>query len=379
MTGTYTAKSVRHTFILMLFIILPLLVLFTPKLSHAQNTTATKPPKILLAIPNPKGFPFWARVQNFAKVVSKSLNIQLQIIPFEAPGDERFHYSKKLVKIIDQKGKPDFMISMLWYNGHTNIYNLADHYQIPLITINSSFNIQDRQQYVPRKDHKYWYGHIAPDDFQAGFNLAEHLIKSYGNKPGNLIALAGDSYSAPSLNRVAGLQKSLTNHPNIKLTKLIYTDWSSYDSKNQVLKMIDDKPINLIWTASDFVAQGAIRAFEQKKGNIQALRVGSIDWNQEGIDLIDEQKLDVSYGGHFIEAGMALILALDTLNGYDFKDELGTQIHTEMNILHKENVVKIGSVLKFSHWKNLDFKHLSKTYNNQLKRYDLNFKSLLQY
>lgn len=364
----------------LLFTVTSLILLSpTSALSQPKKPSVKKSPTIMLAIPNPRGFPFWVRVRNFARVVGKNLEIDLQIVTFDGPENKRFHYTDRIEKEIKANGKPDFIVSMLWLNGHTNIFNLADHYKIPLITINGNFGQQDEVKLIPRKHHQYWYGHIAPDDFQAGFKLAEHIIKSHGNKPGNLIAIAGDPYSVPSLERLAGLNKALSNHPNIKLNKTIYTDWTSYSSKNQTLALIDKQPIDLIWTASDFIAQGAIKAVEQKQGNLQAMQIGSIDWNQEGINLIKSRQLDVSYGGHFIEAGIALILAFDTLNGHDFESDLGVQIKTEMNIMHHGNVTDIGNILDFAHWKNLDFKHLTKTYNKDLKNYQLNFKSLLQY
>lgn len=345
----------------------------------ALHKTVKKPPEILLAIPEPKVFPFWLRVRNFAQVVSNSLNIKLRIVTFDAAEYSRSHYANTIKQAILKQGKPDFIISMLWLNGQTNIFNLADHYEIPLITFNGSFNQKEKNKILPRKHHQYWYAHIAPNDELAGFELAEHLIKRYGNKPGNLIALSGDDFSAPSVSRIVGLKQSLANHPNIKLSQLIYTDWTSYDSKNRTLAIYDKQPIDLIWTASDFIAQGAIAAVEQKKGNLQKIELGSIDWNQESIDLIINGKLNVSFGGHFIEAGIALILAYDTLHGHDFSDEFGTHINTAMNIMHHKNVENIGHMLNFAHWKHLDFKHLSKTYNKQLQQYDLNVKSLLQY
>lgn len=361
-----------------------LFLVFTAKANSEPLQTLKlnkQAPIILLAIPDHRGFPFWLRVKNFAQIVSKNLNIDLRIITFDANDHAHLHYTKTIKSVIDNQYKPDFIISMFWQNGQSNLLNYADQIKIPLITINSSFQQNSETNPKPRETHPYWYAHISPDDQQTGFKLAKFLLSSYGNKQGNLFALTGDNFSAPSINRVAGLKQALSSHPNIQLTKITYTDWTSFDGRRKLNKYLKGphETFNILWTAGDFIALGAIHAAEQHLGSVDSLLIGSVDWNKDSISLIKKNKLDASLGGHFIEAGKALILAYDLLHGHDFKDELGTTIITEMALMTAENIETVAQGINFARWKNLDFKHLSKTYNNNRTEYQLDIESLLQF
>ena len=370
-------KSSKLTAISAILLLICSVAYAAPPLNIAQHHH----PKILLAIPDTVGFPFWLRVKNFAQVVSKSLKIQLHVITFDANITDRDQYTEAVQNIVETQYKPDFIVSMLWLNGQSKLLDYADEKKIPIITINNSYRLDSKNNAQPRTSYSYWYGHISPNDHLAGYQLAKQLIKSYGDHQGNLIALTGDNYSAPSFNRVSGLKNALSAHPKIKLSHLIYTDWTSFDSRKKTQNIIksDDKSINIVWTASDFIALGSAHALEQQLGSITQMQIGSIDWNKESISMIRQNKLDMSYGGHFIEAGKALILAYDFLHGHDFIDELGTMINTELKLMNKQNVEAIDKGINFAHWKNLDFKHLSKTYNPQLKHYTLDIEAMLQF
>ncbi|MFT4926896.1 MAG: ABC-type sugar transport system substrate-binding protein [Phenylobacterium sp.] len=341
-------------------------------------------PKILLTIPSPDNFSFWLRVKQFAQVVSDSLGAQLQVYTFKPDERNRFVYSSVLEKIIESDSKPDFIIGMFWMHGESKLLETIESHQIPLISFNSSLSQQQFKTIgSPGEKYKYWLAHISPDDRATGAAQAHLLAANLPiNIPANMLAIAGDQTSTPGINRVQGLHNNIKLEKRINLLQLVHTDWSSYTAKmkmEHLLKRFDHDRVKLLWTAGDYIALGAIEAIEQH--GLQAgkdILVSGIDWNKESFALIKSGKMTLSLGGHFIEAGKAIILAYDHLHGIDFTENFGIDIKTTMNIMNQKNVEYIESKLTQAHWQTLDFKHLSKKHNPQLKRYHLTLNDLLQ-
>jgi ABC-type sugar transport system substrate-binding protein len=377
-------RSIGYTQWLYGGLLLLLAMVFTPIAS--ATATPSFQPKVLLITPNTEGFPFWQRVKQFTQVVSNSLGVELHsyALPYDRSIDI-FSPQGELSQLLSEQLKPDFVISLLWYNKEANLIDLTERLKIPLITFNIDLSPALRQTLgKPRAKHKYWLAHISPDDTDSGKQLAKQLFAQLDPQtPANLLVLGGDEDGWPGINRIEGLQQQLKLHPQIKLLETVTTDWSSFVGRKvttKALKRYGGKNIKYIWAAADFIALGAINAIK-KQGLTPGkdILIGGIDWNKESFEPIRAGEMAVSLGGHFIEGGKALILAYDLLHGHDFAEELGVVLNTQMAPMDINNINHIEPGINYNHWKSLDFKPLSKTHNPKLKRYKLSLNDLLQF
>ena len=339
--------------------------------------------KILLAVPQAKSLSFWLQVEYFARLVAKSLNVELYVHQFSDGDKNRYQYAASIENVISKQFKPDAIVSIYWLHGETKLLELSKRLRIPLITFNSQLNASTINRIGrPRQKYRYWRAHLFPDDTAIGEQVAELLFNQISKQmPINMFAIAGDTISSPSLDRLTGLQISLKRYPNVNLLNIVYTDWDSLIAKHKMLSLLrrfDPNDVQLVWTASDQLANGVVSAIEHL-GYMPGkhMFIGGVDWTPKSLNLIRQGKQLFSLGGHFVEAGKGIILAHEILHGYDFIDDLGTIQHSKMTIINQHNIDKIEPKLNGGYLKSLDFKPLSKHYNSSRQKYQLDIENLL--
>jgi ABC-type sugar transport system substrate-binding protein len=107
----------------------------------------------------------------------------------------------------------------------------------------------------------------------------------------------------------------------------------------------------VIWCATDTMALGAIQ------GTIQAGRepgsdvlIGGVDWTRDGLLAIQEGMLHVSFGGHFMEAGFAIVIAEAAMERSD-PFELSSPMHPAT----RQNVAEVLSLFRTGGFERIDF------------------------
>ena len=356
-----------------------------------QGTTASNTDKnsdvfnVMMLVPSTERDNFWQDFRQFSQAVASSLNVNLCTHYFEDGERNRYFYAEALEKIFkDRNTQPDIIIGMFWLSGESNLLDLIEQRQIPFISFNSSLSAKDfvRLGY-PGERYKYWLAHMSPDDVLAGHQLAEMLTSELSPKKSPVMfGFSGDRISAAGYNRVLGLQAAASKLKDLELRQTVYTNWYDEDAKAKALTLFErhkTSDINLVWSASDLIAQGVINAIEERGLNAgNDILVGGMDWSIESRRLIGEGKMLLSLGGHFIEGGLATILAYDYLQGHDFRTELGSRLKTQMRPMTQSNIKRLLPYIQRDKWTKLDFRGLSKHYNPQLKHYDFSLETLLQ-
>lgn len=363
----------------MLFIIQP---------SVAKSIEQSSKPKILFIYPVDKGFPFWDSQVNFAQAVSDALELELGIAYTPVEYRNRFGAAAYIKEILATKEYlPDLIITSFWVGSEKKILTLLDSKKIPLISINSDVSTSQFSNLGrPREVYPYWLAHLSPNDTLAGKQLATNLIKLSRQKrcPNtqcrtNLFAITGMSYSAVSNQRVKGLERVLRQDNQSRLLNVVYGNWD----RNRVAGMAETiftrhEDIHAFWIASDVMAYGLEDGILKAKINMPASTiVGSIDWSSPSIEKIKQGSMHMSLGGHFLEAGLSLILFYDYLHNTDFKDEIGTVIKTQMSILNIDNVEQLGPFLGQPKWSKTKIQSYSKFLNPTRKNYNFNPKQII--
>lgn len=361
-----------------------LLLIFLSNSANSCSIDAISPPKVLLVLPRPDTDPFWHHVKQFGLAVSESLCMDLSVVNAQIGDDNRFFYVQLLNDVIEKGPKPDLIVGQFFAGGEKAQLEMLARYNIPFISFNSAISKKVLDTVgMPTTRFKNWLAHISPDEYNTGKQLSMKLLSSLGEgEKGVMIGIGGSHTNSASVHRMEGLQSSFAQDKRHQLLQAVYTNYTVADAKLKTEALLSRHhllDINLIWTASDDLALGVIGAVE-KDGKIPGkdILVGGIDWNESNFEFIRTGKMEVSYGGHFIEAGIAILLGHDYLHGIDFTKMTGSIVRTELFPLDKKNINQIGPFINPEHYHRLDFKVRSMFHNPHQEGYELNINSMLR-
>jgi len=348
--------------------------------SLAQSSAPQSSPRILFIYPVDKGFPFWDSQVNFAQAVSDALGLELEIAYAPEGYRNRFWAADYIKNILSSRTQqPDLVITSFWVGSEEKILTMLGNKKIPLISINSDVSEEQFSKLgQPRERFPYWIAHLSPNDTDTGYQLANNIVQRSrdircpsSNCNVNLFAITGMSASAVSKQRIKGLEQLLKEDLKSKLLNVVYGNWD----RKLVEGMTDaifsrHKDINAFWIASDVMAYGLEDGiFKMNMSLPKNTIIGGIDWSPPTINKIKQGKMHMSLGGHFLEAGLSLILFYDYLNNTDFKDDIGVVIKTDMSILDKHNVDSLGVFLSQPHWSKSRLRSYSRFINPNREQY----------
>ena len=362
--------------------VLLVLGLYSLNLAQAEETRL----KVAYMSPVALDHPFWGQIVSFMQAVAEDLNIDLEIAV--QPEDNRFVLKKTGMKLIKSANPPDYLINSYYPDVTVKLIEAAKKQKIGVFVFNANLSEEDSKTIgMPRERFDNWIGHMYPDGTQAGFLLADILLKQANatRSPASavkILALRGrepsDVYSRDW--RSYGLKRRVGSRSDSTLVGNVACDWSRDLAKENATKLLTKNPgTRVIWAASDLMALGAVEAVKAVgKEPGKDVLLGGFDWAPEALQAISKGEMAVSLGGHFMEAGWALILLHDYHHGIDFKVDLGTQILTSMQAITADNVQQYLSKFKDQNWNKIDFKRFSKKYNPALRNYDFSLDALLK-
>ncbi len=326
---------------------------------------------ITFASPSQDDHNFWGMAHNFARAAAKDLGINFKVIyPKES---NRYNYLATLESAFTDSVKPDFVIAHFYKSMVVETLELSTKYNTPIFMVNSAISKDEQNEDYIRNLYPSFIGHMSPNEVQAGYLLAQYLIKKQKfNHPYqtiNVAGIAGHRETSVTHERNEGLKKA-AEEENAIIKQIAYTDWSgdmAYRLSKRLIFRNDD--LHVIWAASDLMSINVNKAILESN-NESKIITGGMDWTKEAIGKIKNGKLDASVGGHFTEIGFALVLLYDYVNGKDFYEELGGTIKTKMSLLTKDNIDKYYNLLTNQNWDEIDFTQYSKVINTKLKKYD---------
>ena len=328
--------------------------------------------------------PFWGQIVSFMQAVAEDLDIDLNIT---VESENRFILKNKGLKLINSPERPNYMIASYFPGVIPEMIEAGRVNDVGIFVFNANFSKEDSQRIgLPREKFKNFIGHMYPDGIQAGFLLADILMKQ-ARKKGladagmlQVLALRGKENPYARDAREYGLKRWLKSSKDAEIIGSLASDWSRELAKKNAAKILSQFPkAPIIWAASDLMALGgaeAAVALGRKPG--EDILLGGFDWAPEALQAVAKGEMAVSLGGHFMEAGWALILLHDYHHGIDFKEELGEQILTSMQAITTDNIQKYMSKFKDQRWSQVDFKKFSKKYNPKLEKYDFSLEALLK-
>ena len=373
-----------------------LLTLFIQSPTHAQITTVESEhasnfdssiANVTFIINSYKGFAFWDNQADYAKAVAEALDLNLTLVYIPEQYSDRFgvvrFFSDYLYNLSE---KPDLIISALWLGAESRLLDILAAENIPLISINTALTEYDFSFLgKPREKYPLWLAHIATDDQQAGYELAEYIVNKTAQKKSctqtceiNLFAFAGTAYTSASVYRERGLEQSLQQHANVSLFNVVNANWDRELTRSMmktVLRRHDD--IDAYWVLGDIMAMGVLDGLKEH-GVKQMPIIGSIDWTPDVITQIEQGNVTLSLGGHFMEAGWALTMYSDYLRVGDFVEQFGTVFPSTLAKLDSDNVKLIGGFLRNPQWNKQVIKSNTRYVNSSLQAYMMEPEKLIR-
>jgi len=180
---------------------------------------------------------------------------------------------------------------------------------------------------------EYLTSYIGPDDVLAGENETKAMVKKL-NGHGNVVILEGPLGQSAQIDRTAGIQKVLKEHPGIKVLAKQPGKWSRVKGYNITAAWLSNygNKINGIISQNDDMAVGAIRALKQRHMSVPVV---GIDGIKSGLLAVKSgEELVTNLQNAPLQLGMALQVAVNSLKGQD----VPKHIFIHMPVVTKANV-----------------------------------------
>ncbi|MCG8572026.1 MAG: ABC transporter substrate-binding protein [Spirochaetes bacterium] len=339
------------------------------------------PAKIKVTFINPqtKEDTFWKPVTDFMQAACNDLNMELSV--FYADFDHL-----KMVELVKQAAygfdQPDFIVIKAYKKQGGRCIQIAQDARVNLFIFNAGLDEEETVRYgTPRSPYSQWIGQMLPDDEQAGYDLAKILIARGKTKqiPIKMIGIGGKHADTPSILRIKGLKRAISDEKGIRFYQTATADWTKSTAMQKFYDLYDRyKDITIGWGANDPTALGMIEVIKKKQlvPGIDFL-TGGIDWTKSALQAVKKGEMEVTIGGHFMEGGWVMVLLYDYFHGIDFKSD-GLTLSTRMSALTAENINAYLRYFGKQDWTKIDFKKFSKKNNPSLTKYDFSIDAILK-
>ncbi|MGB0859231.1 MAG: ABC transporter substrate-binding protein [Pseudoalteromonas spongiae] len=246
---------------------------------------------------------FWPNVNHFMVAAANDLNIDL--VSLHA---ERNHILMKKLVSDAIALKPDYLILVNEKQMLPQMLEQLVGTEIKVFLLLNKFS-RSQQASLPKAITSKVIGCLSPNNKEVGEQLAQALIKrasKFKKQQLTMYALLGDYNTPAAEERRFGLQRALKKHPHVSLIDSTVANWSESKAYKKTYGVLSKHPADIIWSANDAMAFGAIAAVNKLKQSDKVI-IGGINW-----DVHDKgYATDVSFGGHVTLGAKALLMLHD--------------------------------------------------------------------
>lgn len=366
-------------------LVLICLLSFIPT-SKANEQRTILSPSVVFLNPGGKADLFFKPMTDFMIAVAEDLNIPLEVIYCD-----RNHITliREGNKLLQRKVLPEYLLLINEKNAAAGLISKANSKGVKTFLFNEGIVPEEQESFgLPGSIYKNWFGQYLPDDFQAGYLLAKELIQQgFKNQLDDdqgvlhMAGIAGTFKTNSSSLRVQGLKKAVLENPQVILHQVVPGYYETEKATHITKGLLYRHPkINVIWTASDGMAVGAVHGIAQTgKTPGKEIITGGIDWASFAIEHVQKGLFSTSVGGHFMDGGWSLIILFDYHNNFSLSSPT---TKSSFSVLNKKNA---PSFIKFfqgnpdeNSWRKIDFKRFSKAYSPSISTYKFNLEAILE-
>lgn len=296
----------------------------------------------------PRTDAFWTSSAVFASAAAIALGKRLLVFDAHDDGQAMIRQARAALAF-----DPRALISQDFIGHGRDIERIAQDHGTDFFAINNRFD-----EGVPSA-----VATLRPDDEATGYDLARSLIEAvHRQAPGieriHVVAVQGTDGEYATDERRTGLQRALAEHNDFDIVARVESGFTNQDEardgvRRALQEIPEDGPI-VIWCATDTMALGAIQgAILAGREPGRDVLIGGVDWTRAGLLAIQDGTLHVSYGGHFMEAGFAIIIADAALPHMD-----RFQLSSPMRPATRQNVEEVLGLFRTGAFERINFREL---------------------
>lgn len=325
--------------------------------------------------PGKKGERFWDMVTATMQAAADDLKIELKVYYAQR---NRMRMQAIGRQLLAEKQLPDYLVLVNEEQSAEEIVKMANKKQVKtLLLLNDFFGRQLERMGSPREKYSYWLGSITPDNYRAGFRMADRIIqraKQRFGTPVHFLAIAGDKVTPASILRTEGMLKRVQADPDVILDRLLYANWNARDAEVMTERYLQWAGRNKIqphalWAANDPIAAGAIKALRRKGFKPgESVFLAGLNWSPEGLAMVQQGELVLTDGGHFLAGAWSMVLLKDHADGFDFAQQ-GGRVRFPMSVIDQSNIQRFMQIFSDQAWHKVDFNYFSQRHNPNRQQY----------
>ncbi|MGM7280635.1 ABC transporter substrate-binding protein [Pseudomonas guariconensis] len=289
---------------------------------------------------------FWVGYSRFMQAAAQELGMDLRIEYSERRTDLALAQARA---VLTGPQRPDYLVLVNEQYLAPEIIRLAQGLGVKLFLVNNGLTETQARSIQAQPDrYAQVLGTLTANDEQAGYQMLRQMVAMLPPGPGpvDLVAFAGVKTTPASQLREQGMRQALADFPQVRLRQVVYGGWSRKRAYEQAQLLAERYPdTQLVWSANDEMAFGAMQAFEEK-GRTPGRDVifGAINSSPEALRTRIDGRLSVLMGGHFTLGGWAMVMLHDDALGLAINRD-GLQAHT-MPVLQSFDQAKARRWLK---------------------------------
>lgn len=251
---------------------------------------------------------FWGDVDKLMLFASTKLDINLNIIHSDR---NHFKMITQFAELLDNSPSlPHYVILVNEKQSALKMLQLLYPYPIYVQLILNDISIGERDSLL--KDphwQKYLLPAIIPDNYVIGSATAKSLMADLKGKEAKVLLISGDKSTPASVLRTQGAHDYFFMQDSATVMQTVYGQWSEDIAYGQALTLLTRYPdLNVIWTASDRMAIGVLKALKEKGlKSGEKVFVSTINTSPEILNLRREHAISVLGGGHFLVGALGLV------------------------------------------------------------------------
>ena len=357
----------KNIFFLQVSVVIMLMACVFTVRAYGQEKT-----EVVFLNPGSADDAFFGMMTSFMQAAADDLGINLEVVY-----NDRDHLvmREKGLQILERDPLPEYMILINEKNGAVDLLSMAAERGVKVVLINEGLMPDDRQSFgQPGKTMPNWLFELLPDDRQAGYMLAQALIKKgfeagmadeHGNL--NMAGIAGTYQTGSSSYRVLGLQQAVREYDNVRLLQVVPAYWEEEKAQNVTAALLARYPETaVVWSASDVMARGVLVADDARERAHQSVLTGGIDWAGFALHEVKAGRFAATVGGHFMDGGWALVMLYDMHHGVALQER---SMMSKFSLITQENVDAYFDRFGRHDWSIIDFTRFSKRLNPGLQQY----------
>jgi len=314
---------------------------------------------------------FWSEFIVMMQKSADDLEINLEVVYSNA---SRFGALEVVENITKRQVLPDAIFLLAHVRVFPKILILTEKSKIYTIVVNSPVDDRDKIRVgKPRGIYKYWLGSLTPNDEHAGYILAKHLFSmapSILNKPPYFVSgFTGAFDTSVPKNRVKGLHRAVGEFSqNVSFQQVFNGAWNYHNIAEKLPHIMNRYPkTRIFWSAGGGMSLGVIPYVQQQQDKFM---IGELEWSTEVFEHMLKGNINAAVGGHFMEGAWAMVMIYDFLQGFDFKDDIGLRSLSNFALVDDKLFQRNSQYYLQKQWRNIDFKHYSKSYSKNVNKYD---------